>query len=327
MIPSSASVREVMAGFQSWQEVAGTVVRRSRVGLPPSDLADIVVRLEMLACTPQSGFAIHWLPHLIAGLWWQPPTTPTGVDDILWVFATPLVRTRIATADRPMGYGIIVRAEALPVLLGSGVYRVHGMVPAEDVVDWDVTPIRSLLRSCTDDESRVTVLCEFIRQRRSQSEALASSPQARLARLAIGYRSADGHGSVHELEQVLHLGERHLQRLFRQFLGMTPKQFLRLRRFHAALTLLLDDPSQDLISLAMRLGFSDQAHLTREFTRLTGLSPRRLLEYPGAHLSLHFGVLVVDERSTASDRAPAPDHAMEKPSVRRTTRRNEGGLG
>ena len=50
----------------------------------------------------------------------------------------------------------------------------------------------------------------------------------------------------------------------------------RVLRFRKVLTQLTVSPEADLATLAVPLGYSDQAHLTRETTRLAGLPPAAL---------------------------------------------------
>ncbi len=52
------------------------------------------------------------------------------------------------------------------------------------------------------------------------------------------------------------------------------QRVLRFRRVVDCLT--GNAPGDDLASLALRLGYADQAHLTRETARLAGLSPAAL---------------------------------------------------
>jgi transcriptional regulator GlxA family with amidase domain len=71
---------------------------------------------------------------------------------------------------------------------------------------------------------------------------------------------------------------RNLGRLFEQFVGMSPKRFARVVRVQAALRRLGADPDTPLATLALELGYADQAHLTRELRALTGARPSALPE-------------------------------------------------
>jgi len=67
--------------------------------------------------------------------------------------------------------------------------------------------------------------------------------------------------------------ERSLQRLFAQWIGLPPKQVVLRYRLQNVVAALDEDSGESIADLAARLGFFDQAHLTREFTAFVGISP------------------------------------------------------
>ena len=69
------------------------------------------------------------------------------------------------------------------------------------------------------------------------------------------------------------IGDRQLRRRFLDAVGYGPKTLERILRFQRFLTL----EGDDLARLALEAGYADQAHLTRECTRLAGLPPAALL--------------------------------------------------
>ena len=80
---------------------------------------------------------------------------------------------------------------------------------------------------------------------------------------------------------------RHLERLFDQHFGVGPKHYARLWRFRqAAQALTSPHEERSLSELAAALGYSDQAHMTREFQRFAGVSPGRYAHKRGAKLYL-----------------------------------------
>ncbi|GGM60931.1 AraC family transcriptional regulator [Micromonospora sonchi] len=68
------------------------------------------------------------------------------------------------------------------------------------------------------------------------------------------------------------LSIRRLQRLFRTRVGVGPKWVIRRYRLHEAIERTTDGPP-DWAALAAELGYADQAHLIRDFTTITGISP------------------------------------------------------
>lgn len=65
----------------------------------------------------------------------------------------------------------------------------------------------------------------------------------------------------------------HFIELFRSAVGLTPKHFYRVQRFAAVLRRLATAGAADLADLATSAGYSDQAHLTREFRAFAGITP------------------------------------------------------
>lgn len=69
------------------------------------------------------------------------------------------------------------------------------------------------------------------------------------------------------------VSERTLQRLFRRYVGVGPKWVLRRARLLDAVDRIDTGRFEDLASLAVGLGWFDQAHFTRDFTALVGQPP------------------------------------------------------
>ena len=84
---------------------------------------------------------------------------------------------------------------------------------------------------------------------------------------------------VGALSEVLGTSERQLLRRFNAAVGYGPKTLDRVLRFRRFLSLApaVASGEEALARIAAELGYADQAHLTRECVRLSGLTPGRLL--------------------------------------------------
>lgn len=71
------------------------------------------------------------------------------------------------------------------------------------------------------------------------------------------------------------LSERALQRLVRYRLGLTPKWLIQRRRLHEAAERLRTNPADTRAQTAAVLGYADEAHFVRDFSRVTGTTPGR----------------------------------------------------
>ncbi len=79
---------------------------------------------------------------------------------------------------------------------------------------------------------------------------------------------------VSQLCERFQLAERGLQRLTDRRLGLSPKWLIRRRRLQEA-SGRLRSRGVELATLAAELGYTDQAHFTRDFRAATGLTPGR----------------------------------------------------
>jgi transcriptional regulator GlxA family with amidase domain len=86
-------------------------------------------------------------------------------------------------------------------------------------------------------------------------------------------RQAGGRLSIPELARQLAVSQRHLERLYRSQVGMSPKQYARLRRVAAARRALKQSRALPSAGLAVDLGYYDQAHLIRDFSAVVGMTP------------------------------------------------------
>jgi AraC-like DNA-binding protein len=126
-------------------------------------------------------------------------------------------------------------------------------------------------------ESRLALVGERIRMHLRASSTAAGPGGRRLAadlrdlldeRLVAGITLA-------EAAAVLHTHPAHLVRSFGAAFGLPPHRYLVGRRVEAARRRLLD--GEPIAAVAAAVGFHDQAHLHRHFTRLVGTTPGRFL--------------------------------------------------
>ncbi len=82
-----------------------------------------------------------------------------------------------------------------------------------------------------------------------------------------------GRVAVAELAREVGWSRRHLAATFAREFGVGPKQAARVLRFERSRSLLLD--GHRAADVAAACGFADQAHLSREWQRLAGYSPRQ----------------------------------------------------
>jgi AraC-like DNA-binding protein len=97
--------------------------------------------------------------------------------------------------------------------------------------------------------------------------------------------ATDGRVRVAAVADHVGYSRRFLSERFRQTIGLTPKLAARIARFEAARGWLTAAPRPPLADIAVRCGYADQSHLSREWQALAGCSVGTWLreEFPFVH--------------------------------------------
>lgn len=173
------------------------------------------------------------------------------------------------------GAGLIraakLRAGAARAVLGarSLAALTDRITPLPEVFPEDDALVPAVLEPAADQDA-LAALASWLQARCSA----ARDPQIQLATAIVEHISrAPELTSVERVAQAAGVSVRPLQRLFRDYVGASPKQVLRRFRLQEAAVRLEQDPRYALADLAAELGYADHAHLSRDFKAATGRSP------------------------------------------------------
>jgi AraC-like DNA-binding protein len=133
-------------------------------------------------------------------------------------------------------------------------------------------PARDLDRRAlahTDHHAAIAVVEDFLLGLRPRADDTLAEVAAIVERIA-GDR---GIGRVEQLCAEFGIGVRNLQRLFGEYVGVSPKWMIRRYRLQEAAERMAAAERIDWAQLALDLGYADQAHFGRDFKRLVGRPP------------------------------------------------------
>ncbi len=122
---------------------------------------------------------------------------------------------------------------------------------------------------CADSETAVSLIEKWLTARIAPSlniERIGTSLTALLRSPSI---------SIENLAGIACLGKKQYGRLFRECVGMNPKEYGRIARFPRALRM-LQLGSRDYADIAYSNGYSDQSHFIRDFRQFSGMTPKQL---------------------------------------------------
>ncbi|MBV9879346.1 MAG: AraC family transcriptional regulator [Gemmatirosa sp.] len=183
-----------------------------------------------------------------------------------------VVRGRFTTTLSDMGrvVGIKFRPGAFAPFLGRAVTTLSDRsLPLVDVFGADAAALEAIM---LDDAPRPRLAARidaFLTAHRpppdAQVDVVADVVAAIMADRAIT--------KVEHVAERTGLGVRTLQRLFRHYVGVTPKWVIQRYRLHEAAERLRAGDGAPLATLALELGYADQAHFINDFRRVVGATP------------------------------------------------------
>ena len=160
-----------------------------------------------------------------------------------------------------------------PFLKSSVSSLTNRVVAASDVFGPDADVLEATLVSsavsCVGEDEMVRALESFLLQR-------VPTPDERVVRVD-GIVGQIFHQpqirTVDDLANRAGINKRSLQRIFREYVGISPKWVIQRYRLHELIERLEAGDPLNWPELALELGYFDQAHLINDFRTITGYSP------------------------------------------------------
>lgn len=174
--------------------------------------------------------------------------------------------------------GAVLRPGAAQALFGVSAAELAGRhtlladLSGADAAD----ALQAQLADARDAQQRIDRLVRWLMRRVVDAPPLPASLQHALDALARPARVA-------AVVREGGLSHRGFIAQFRQATGLGPKRYARLMRFGQLLAELRSRPGLALGELALHHGYSDQAHMTREFRAIAGTSPSHYRVQATAH--------------------------------------------
>lgn len=167
-------------------------------------------------------------------------------------------------------FGVRFRPGGFRGVLGGPVLTITDrVIPLTGIYDFDVGAAEAEVLGAAGDAQMISVAERLLRTRMPTPDDTTDLVHDIVDRIA----NDRDINRVDELASQLNLGERALQRLFNDYVGVSPKWVIRRSRLHDAAARLANAEEVNLTQLAADLGYSDQAHFTRDFKTLVGRSP------------------------------------------------------
>ncbi len=238
------------------------------------DLASLVERhwVTRWALPPGAESTVTLLPH---------PCVNVVLDGgTLVVSGVQLGRFTRVLAGAGGAHGVKFRPGGFLPLLGSPVSELTGRVqPLSALWGADVTRLERTLTATSDVGERVRAVEEFLRRRWPDPDPKVELV-GEIVRALLHDRAVT---RVDDVTRRFGLTARTLQRLFHRYVGVSPKWVLQRYRVHEAAARLAEGGGRSWAELAVELGYFDQPHFIRDFTRAVGMPPTEYLAACARH--------------------------------------------
>ena len=208
--------------------------------------------------------------RLVFNLGDAPPAASGGARRVVALGAS-LEPAIVRLSGRMEGVSVALRPGAAAAILGAPASELEGRaIDLDDLWQGEGSRLLERMAEAADDTTRLALLDAALLGRLARTEDAAA---ARTARAAALIAESGGRLPLSEVARAVGVGERRLQQLFKEHVGLAPRGWSRLSRLHACLRLLRKQPRPTWAEVAADAGYYDQAHLVNEFRSLCGLSP------------------------------------------------------
>jgi AraC-like DNA-binding protein len=228
--------------------------------LPSSDIATWVERHWMVEWDLSGPFTQELLNH---------PTVNLAVEPgFAGVYGIRTARDRKTIDGAGRVVGVKFRPGAFQPFFGRSVHQLTNRVlPIAAVFGRAGDALADAVRA--EPREPFAVMEAFLRER-------APAPDPNLDVLARIVRTMLDDPAVVRVDELAArhaMSPRTLQRLFRRYVGVSPKWVLQRYRLHEAAERIAEGRDGDWAATALELGYFDQAHFIRDFKALVGASP------------------------------------------------------
>lgn len=190
-----------------------------------------------------------------------------GLSGIFGVQLSKFVR-RLHGRDR--GFGISFRPGGFHPLAGAPVHRfTNRRTLIDDVFGAEGLDLEEAMLGTADNAEQIAIAEAFLRSRNLRFDPAIEFTSRVVDRIAADRTLL----RVDEVARAEGVSRRKLERMFREFVGVSPKWVVQRHRLFEAADRLEADPYIGAADLAQQLGYSDQAHFIHDFKMMVGCSP------------------------------------------------------
>lgn len=153
-------------------------------------------------------------------------------------------------------------------------------ISLHDIAGKETSMLEDQIENLNSTEERVLLIEKFLLKKLIEKEYYSFN---RINGVIQKIVELNGEISVDDIGKVACLSNKQLERYFTKYIGMSPKQYLKIVRFQKVLKTKELNEDLSLTSLAHDCGYYDQAHFIKDFKLITGMTPKAFFQLGETH--------------------------------------------
>lgn len=153
-------------------------------------------------------------------------------------------------------------------------------VPLRLIIKDKVNQLEDDLSSAETFDQRISIAENFLIVQIQKNESKYSYD--RIRHIINLINQSKGNLDIEELVSNTFLSRKQFERIFSDFIGTSPKQFLKIVRFQNAIYEKSKNYEISLTEIAHKCGYYDQSHMINDFRNLSGITPKDFFKDKGA---------------------------------------------
>ncbi len=164
--------------------------------------------------------------------------------------------------------GAYLRPTSLKTLFDIDASELNNQnIALADILD---EPILEQLLNTPSVDEKIVIISQFLLNRIQQIRHADN-------RVEFASRLLQSGQNLHEIQIATNMSERSLERIVKQYIGLSPKLFSRIVRFQSSLNNLRHTDFKSFTELAYQANYFDQSHFIKDFKAFTGTNPKNFI--------------------------------------------------
>lgn len=180
----------------------------------------------------------------------------------------------VSTTGRLEMITVVFQPYAAKAFFQIPTHLFHGCnVSTDEVEDIELSDLSKRIMDTPDNEACVRLIEYFFLRR------LSGFSEFNMKRMSTVLHEINSQPQINisQLSDVACLSSKQFGRIFVDYVGTTPKEYMRIVRMQRALFLLQQNTAMPFVQVAHECGFFDQSHMIKEFRAFSGYTPAEYL--------------------------------------------------